>query len=429
MLPYSQNGSHMQNYGMIGVRNTFRTARRSQGLLSLADQGIVSVGSFLVALLMARGLPPAEFGVFSILLGILITANTAHASFIGIPLIVRSGRDEMAEQLSTVALGWSFLLTALFTMALVVALLILARPGLLPWTVLALFGNQLQETLRRSLMGRLQFGRAIYGDSVSYFGQAIGVFWLVLRGRPSISGAFVAMGTTSLAAAGVQWCQVRPSTDLRSLSREIVEPFWRLGRALIVINGIGSLTMQCFPWLLAAMHGVAEVGSFQALLTMIGFVNPLMLAMGSIVTARVAHIKQEDPGVRRHLEFDLARRYAVLGGVPLALYSAALVAAPTFILREFYGRTSMYGLLSQDVRIFVFFAVAQYGYFVMAGILNARQDTRSLLRAQIASAVTVPLIALPLIAFGSLTGALLGISISAAVRLAVAVRGVAGPVS
>jgi len=371
---------------------------------------------------MARQLAPAEFGVFAVLLGVLMTASTAHASFIGIPLMVLSGSKERRHGLPAIALGCTVPSCALFSVVLTVTLLVLGRPGLLLWACLALVGGQLQETLRRSLMGRLQFGRAIIGDVVSYGGQAGGILSLAAAGRATISGAFAVMAATSLAAAGLQVWQVRPSVASGTFGREAVEPFWQLGRALIAINGIGVLTFQCFPWLLASLRGVTAVGSFQALYTMVGFANPLMLAVGSIVTARVAHIDEADPERRRTLELRAARRYGILGGAPLALYSGALLVAPGFALRMFFGPSSAYRSLVPDLRIFVLFSAAQYLYFVLAGVLNARQDTRSLFRAQATSALAVPLVTLPLILIASLRGAVVGAVVTAAVRAGVAAR-------
>jgi O-antigen/teichoic acid export membrane protein len=397
-------------------------ARRSPGFWAFVDQGIVSIGSFLVTLVLARRLPVAEFGVFGVLVGVLLTANTAHASFIGIPLMVLSGGKGNRDRLPAVALGWTVPSCALFIAVLAVTVVVLGRPGLLPWAALALVGGQVQETLRRSLMGRLQFGRAIGGDAISYLGQAGGVLGLALLGRATIAAAFVVMAATSLLAAALQLWQVRPAVDIRAFSRDTVQPFWRLGRALIVINGIGVLTFQCFPWLLASLQGVAEVGSFQALYTMVGFANPLMLAVGSIVTTRVAHVQEARVDGRRALELGVARRYGLLGGVPLALYGGALLAVPGFALRAFFGSGSAYRFLVPDLRIFVLFAFAQYTYFVLAGVLNARQDTRSLFRAQAISALTVPLAVLPLILFASVRGAVVGAVVSAGVRAGVAAR-------
>lgn len=69
-------------------------------------------------------------------------ANTAHASFIGIPSWCFRGpkRVEVNSHRRTLLDP-----STLFTVVLAVTLLILRRPGLLPWAALALVGNQVQE--------------------------------------------------------------------------------------------------------------------------------------------------------------------------------------------------------------------------------------------------------------------------------------------
>ncbi|MDQ6838978.1 MAG: hypothetical protein M3137_11770 [Actinomycetota bacterium] len=395
---------------------------RSTGLWALGDQGVVSVGTFLVTLVLGRRLPAAEFGVFGVLLGILVTANTAHASLIGIPLMVLTGRRTDARSLPPAALAWTLVSAAVFTAVLTVALLVLGRPGLLPWAECALLGSQLQETLRRSLIGRLQFRRATSGDGLSYLGQAVGVTILAATGNLTVASALAVMALTSLAAAAVQAAQVRPRFAQGALGRDAVEPFWQLGKSLLLVNGIGALTIQAILWLLGAVHGISAVGSFQALLTVMGFTNPLMLAVNSVVTTRIAHTDENDPAVRRRMEVSVARRYGLLFGLPLVAYCAVLLATPEVALRLFFGSSSPYRALAGELRVFVFFSMTQYLYFVLAGVLNARQDTRSLLRAAVASALTVPLLGVPLTVGASVGGAAVATVVTAGTRALVAAR-------
>jgi O-antigen/teichoic acid export membrane protein len=407
-----------------GVRSRLLAARGSAGLWAIADQSIVSVGSFLVTIVLARTLPASEFGVFGVLLGVLVTATTAHTSLIGIPLMVLSANEDHRNQLPTVALAWTLVSGTVFSAVLVGAAVIVGRPGLIAFAVLALLAGQFQETLRRSLMGRLEFSRATLGDAVSYVGQAAGVAALAVLGELTLARALLVMGVTSLAAAGLQYWQVRPAVKGALFRPDLVRPFWQLGKALIVVNGIGGLTVQSFPWLLAAFAGVASVGSFQALLAVMGFTNPLMLAVNSIITAEVARAQSLEPAARRGSEFAIARRYAIAGGVPLLAYCSLLCAFPRPILGLYFGTASVYRGLGPELRIFLLFSIAQYGYFVVAGVLNARQDTKALFRAQMASALTVPLLAAPLIAARSTLGAVIGAVISATVRGGVAGFGV-----
>lgn len=97
------------------------------------------------------------------------------------------------------------------------------------------------------MIGRLQFARAAIGDTISYLGQAVGVAALSLTGTVTMERALLIMGLTSIVAALVRLCQVRPVLGTEALRGELVKPFWRLGKALLVVNGLGVLTIQSFP--------------------------------------------------------------------------------------------------------------------------------------------------------------------------------------
>lgn len=408
------------------LRQRLLGARHSSGLWAIIDQGIVSVGTFAVTVILARSLPASQFGVFGVLLGIQVMALTVHTSLIGIPLMVLTGRSTRQDHLPTVALGLAAVSTVPFAAAMTAAVVVLGRPGVLPWALLALLGLEIQEALRRSLMGRLQFRRVVSGDAVSYLGQAAGVAILAVVGRPTVGSALGIMGVSSLAAAAIQVWQVRPACNTQVFAPGTVEPFWRLGRALVGINGIGALTVQAVMWLLGAFQGVAAVGSYQALLAVVSPTNPMMIAANSIVTTRAANIHKSEAGARREHELHVARRYGIALGVPFAAYCVVLLAAPELALTVFFGSSSVYRSLAADLRIFVLFSVSQYLYFVFAGVLNARQDTGTLLRSQLAGAVVVPLAA-PVIAAGSVGAAVAATALSAIARAAIAARGLLRP--
>ncbi|MDQ6946174.1 MAG: hypothetical protein M3256_07845, partial [Actinomycetota bacterium] len=119
----------------------------------------------------------------------------------------------------------------------------------------------------------------------------------------------------------------------------------------------------------------------------------------------------------------VARRYGIALGIPIASYCMILLVAPDVALSLFFGSSSVYRSLATELRLFVLFSVSQYLSFVFAGVLNARQDTGVLLQSQLAGAVVVPLAA-PIIAAGSVGAAVAATALSAIARAAIAARGV-----
>ena len=43
---------------------------------TILDQGVVSLGAFLLNIVLARHLPPAEYGMFALIIGSLLLPNT-----------------------------------------------------------------------------------------------------------------------------------------------------------------------------------------------------------------------------------------------------------------------------------------------------------------------------------------------------------------
>lgn len=162
---------------------------------------------------------------------------------------------------------------------------------------------------------------------------------------------------------------------------------------------------------LGLLRGVFVVGLFQALLTVVGPTNPLMAAANSLVTTRAAH--------ERDRELAVATRYGLTVGIPLLAYCFVLLAAPGAVLQLFFGADSAYRALAPELRMFVLYSLTQYVYFVAAGMLNAREDTAALLRAQVGSAVVV-LLAAPMTAVWALAGTVAAAVMSAATRATLA---------
>ncbi len=156
---------------------------------ALADQGAVSAGNFLTGWYLARTLPPSEFGIYVVIIGVMIFANTIHAALVTSPLCVKGAAA--GAPLSKRYTGWSLALTTGFlpVQAIAIAAICfgLGRLALAPWAVMALLLWQLQETVRSGLVSQCRFRSAIVGDFVSYIGQALAVVALTRHSANPLS--------------------------------------------------------------------------------------------------------------------------------------------------------------------------------------------------------------------------------------------------
>jgi hypothetical protein len=92
----------------IGAR--IRVLGLAQGFWALADQGVVSLGTFLMSILLARHLAPAEYGIYALIFAAIFFFNGIHMSLVTYPLSV-SGATVDTERLRHITNGSVGLLT------------------------------------------------------------------------------------------------------------------------------------------------------------------------------------------------------------------------------------------------------------------------------------------------------------------------------
>src|ERR1700733_13112052 len=108
--------------------------RWKQSAWTVIDQGVVSSGNFLANWILAKYLAPTEYGVFGLLFGLLLFANSLHSSLVTMPLGIKSPSAEPREQkrLTGFALLFSLALAVPMTIVCTAACVYLHRTNMLP---------------------------------------------------------------------------------------------------------------------------------------------------------------------------------------------------------------------------------------------------------------------------------------------------------
>ena len=248
---------------------------KKRALWAMADQGVVSLGNMVTVVLLGRGLETATFGRFNVILETIFFLNSLQAALVVYPLSVR-GAAVNVQRLRRFT-GVSLMITMAIggVMGLGMALAGGLTHQLVPWllAIAAMMLWQIQETTRRGLMSHLRFQDAIWGDAISYLGQAalIGavVFLPRLTGGAnaslhhiSLEYVLIVMAATSAAAAALQLSQI----GVGSITRRTVWKFgrraWELGRWIVLASFVGIATGYGYTLLLAASKGDREVALF-----------------------------------------------------------------------------------------------------------------------------------------------------------------------
>jgi len=379
---------------------------------SLADQGVASLGSFLTHVLLARALPPSEYGAYVLILGVVLFLNSIHASLVSYPLLVYGAKADAQSlrRMCGACLAATVALQLPLGLAAAGAAWVMGRGWLAPLVIAVVLCWQVQETTRRALMAHLLHRQAIWGDALGYLGQGALIWILIRQDRLSLEAALAMMALTSAAAAALQTHQLAPMRVGWLEARSLGVRFWALGRWILVGNLAAVLNLQAFPWVLARFRGLATAGAFQAALNLLGVTHPVMLSVGNLLVPVAAQSGRPGP------ISPSVRRYATGGALAVAPYFALLMAWPGAALAALYGPASPYAELRGPLRILVVSYLFQYPAQVLSALLNGLGDSRSDSQAQTAGAAGAILVGLPLAARFGVGGAAAGVSLVNALR-------------
>ena len=294
---------------------------------ALADQALISGCNFLTVLLVARALPQAAFGLYTVAYTSLYISNTLQSALIAEPHAVlsasRRGRAYIDYTTSTGAMQLA-MVVLLAAIALVTALVVGSGTDLGPLILalgLAAIGWQLQEFCRRVMYVEDRIGSAFFNDLISYGGQLIIVAGLAWAGLLTPVSAILAIGGTSILAAAIGALQIRPSLGGRTIRAEIMGNL-RFGKWLAASELTGIVSLRLWAYLIAAIAGAAAAGSFGAASLIFGPINVIVFAVTTVMPIPLARARVEggDESLRA-----MIRRFHYLT-VPLVMAICLAVA-------------------------------------------------------------------------------------------------------
>jgi O-antigen/teichoic acid export membrane protein len=387
------------------VRGKLRDARLHRLSWTFLDQGVVSAGGFVVQIALARQLAAADYGVFALIFSGLLMLQLCNATLLFHPMSVRVG----ASLLLVVALS------AVLSIVLAIVLAVFGKAALIMPVLLFFMAWQVQEGLRRSLLGSLWHAAAIVGDAITYGGQALAVVGLSLYGSLSIGNALYAMAASAAVGAIVHTGKLQLAQPTKSRFRWILIDFWSIGGLASLSNGLLSVgRMLAVPWALAALSGPAAAAGFQAASNIINLSNPLSLGLGNIIPQAAASARsQGDVHAWRTV-----RGYALIASPPIVLYFVAVFIAPTGTLRLFYGATSDYMQLTLAVRLLVLVGLTGFAIEAVLAFLHGITLVRRAAAINMAGTAISAILAFPLVSLFGLAGGCMALLLANLVRTA-----------
>jgi O-antigen/teichoic acid export membrane protein len=398
------------------VRSRLRSLADMRGVWSLADQAVLSLGNFLTSWLLLRT-QALWYGNYFTIINIIWFLNNLHMAMVTYPISVTSAGISDSELRRRVrrAIGMTLLLLIPESAVICAGTVATVSWKLVPWVIVALAGWQLQETVRRALMARLEHRRAIAGDMVSYLAQATVIFLIIHHGSISIEMAFALIGITSGAGAVIQALQLKlylPS-DTAPVHTAIHQArhHLSLGQWILLGNLITLLSVYCIPWFMRYFHGPSGVAMYSAVLLVLNASNPLLASVANLITPVVAKVKAEAEAIGKtgYRESQRAAiKYSIQGALILYPFFAFLLLLPHLALRIFYKPGSPYLQLATPMRIFTVAYALAYISAMINSYLCGLGKSRLPFIGQVANAIVTCAITLPLVAKFGVIGAAYG---------------------
>lgn len=374
---------------------------------SVADQGVVSLGTFLTSIMLARSLSPGDYGAYGVLLAGLLFLNGMHTALVTSPLSIAGAATDPAtlKRYSTAAVLFTIVLAAPSGL-LLAAPASLGRSSLWILVTVWLVLWQLQETMRRSLMCGLGHRRAVWGDAVSYLGQAV-LIWASWRaGSLTLERAFAIIALTSGAGAVLQAAQAGLARVELAELRRLARDFWKFGSWMLYGCFASMFSFQAFFWVLAFSKGPQEAASLQAVANVMGVCHPLMFGLGNLLVPVVARAKAMG-GLP--LAWRSAREQGVRFGLVLLAFFGILLLWPYTVLSMLYGPASPYAGLAGPLRLFVVSYAFLYVAHVLGLFLTGNGNARAVFQVHLSGAFTSVLLGLPLAYIWGTVGACAGL--------------------
>lgn len=251
-----------------------------KGALAIADQGLITLSNFVVALMLARQVSSAEYGAYAVAFEVFLLLAAVYLAFILEPISIfgastyKNCLPDYVGKMLTVQI-WVTLTTVILvggaavaiyfsrgsqTLAFALAGVAIASPCVLLFWI-----------ARRAFYISLAPGAALAGASLYSFILLAGL-WIGYRGHllsPWFVFVLMSFGalTTSLALLKKLKPTLGNSMESPSL-REVCRQHWQYGRWALASAGASWAMSAVFYFALSGFHGLAASGEMKALLNL-----------------------------------------------------------------------------------------------------------------------------------------------------------------
>jgi len=401
--------------GLNGRRLETKTLRRwaRKGGLAVLDQGLFSGANFLVNILLARWLPPEEYGAFAVALSIFYLLAGFHTAVLTEPMMVFGAgkyREHFRKYLGMLLWGhWA--ISALIALILGVAAFVMARLGSAPMAQ-ALAGLAIASPFllllwltRRAPYVEMRPGWAVVGSGVNLVVTLGGIFLLWRLGLLSSLSGLVLLGAAGAVASLAISLRIKPQVagyTGNPTPKMVVQGHWQYGRWSAATVLLMWVPGNIYYSLLPATIGLEGSAALRAIHNLILPVLHALSAVSILVMSYFSNlVHSRDPRF-----FRTVLRVLLLFILCAAGYALLLLVFGVPIMELLYkGNYTSYAPL---LYIAAFLPVSVSVVSVVGGALRAMEKPQLVFYSYVATFVSALGVGIPLMFVWGVKGALIG---------------------
>jgi len=448
------------------------TAWVTKGSLAIADQGLFAGSNFLLNVLLARWLEPADYGAFALAYSVFLLLGVFHTALLTEPMLVFGPgryRERFPEYLGILLRGHlALMLPGMLLLVIVGALvgrfhsasighaflgLAVAAPlilllwllrrafyvrlqpfwaavgGLLYFILLSSFlfvlwaGKQLSPGTAFLGMGlgalvvcvlllfRLQPRRVAIGGVASFLFLLALIYGLWLSRGPLAVTAFTGMGVAALVVSAFMLLRLGPrwtASESNPTVAMVTADHWRYGRWSVATAGASWLPSNIYYVLLPAWMSMEGAAALRALMNFAMPVLHSMAALSMILLPSLVRARKSHGDRGMHKTM---YSFFALYAFGCATYLALLVALGPRLFRLLYaGKYSEYAFLPLLLVGLVPFGSMLYS--VMGSGLRALEQPKWIFWSYVGSSLVALVVGIPLVTLLGVSGALIGLLFS-----------------
>lgn len=381
------------------------------------DQASFAGTHFVVNVLLARWLLPADYGAFAVAYSLYLLLDAVYHALVSEPMLTFGAaeyRNDFRLYLGgLLKLHLGVTLAGSLVIALTSALVEQAQPALAD----ALLGAALAAPFilllwlsRRAQYVRLHPGRACAGAGLYFLLVLSSVLALGLVGQLSAFRALLAMGAIAAMVSLILLAGLRPAlkSEERLSLAGIVRRHWSYGRWILGSLVLSSVAMNCYYFFLPLGWGLEASAALRALMNLTNPGIHLLVGITSLLIPAFATIERE----RGLLKLAATVRRALVFLLPVALVLLGMLWLVRFqLIAVLYGG-SYRDYASWPLLLVASALVPATISTIIGCALRAIERTDAVFWGFFAGVATALAIGLPLAAAYGVVGAAAGILIS-----------------